>query len=120
LGNFFLAYGNETMLIIGYGAVGIGGMTAYIATLQILQIFKNQGFVYAFVPSLINCSAFVYMLLKVPGITRKDFFFYYGFVCLGFALVSFLLYPYKAIRAPSDYYSIPVLKLRYFEISVKL
>ncbi|KAF4319246.1 hypothetical protein BBO99_00006247 [Phytophthora kernoviae] len=83
LGNFALAFGDShtgsgAWIIAGYSLVGAGGMGAYLAAFQILQLYEVQGVVCSTLSSLFNCSGYVYMMLGVQGITRSVFFHVYG------------------------------------------
>ncbi|OWZ14496.1 hypothetical protein PHMEG_00012023 [Phytophthora megakarya] len=108
LGNFALALGDShtgsgTWIIVGYSLVGAGGMGAYLAAFQILQLFEVQGVVCSTLSSLFNCSGYVYMLLGVHGITRKVFFRMYGILAGVCAFVCFLLFPTNNITSPRDF-----------------
>lgn len=89
LGNAALALGDSkagtgSLIIAGYAMVGAGGMGSYLASFQILQLYRVQGFVCSTLSSLFNCSGYVYMLLQLDhGVTRQEFFGVYGYaVCL--------------------------------------
>ena len=81
-GNFALAFvqaeSSGLWIIAGYSLVAIGGMGVYLAAFQMLQLFNVQGLVCSTLSSLFNCSGFVYVLLGLHGMTRKNFFCGYG------------------------------------------
>jgi hypothetical protein len=83
LGNFLMAYGDSHLghgswIIAGYALIGAGGMGTYLASFQILQLYHLQGIVCSTLSSLFNCSGYVYMSLRLHGITRELFFKAYG------------------------------------------
>lgn len=78
-GNLALSYGDShagtgIWIILGYSMIGAGGMGSYLAAFQILQLYQVQGFVCSTLSSLFNCSGYLYMILQVDGITRREFF----------------------------------------------
>ncbi|KAG7396801.1 hypothetical protein PHYBOEH_001719 [Phytophthora boehmeriae] len=116
LGNFALSFGdshtgNGAWIIAGYSLVGAGGMGAYLAAFQILQLYEVQGVVCSTLSSLFNCSGYVYMMLGVPGVTRSAFFHAYGvMVCVG-AFFCILLFPTNNITSPQDFLTVPLWRI---------
>lgn len=82
-GNFALSYGDSSAgtgvwIIGGYAMIGAGGMGAYLAAFQLLQLYRVQGFVCSTLSSLFNCSGYIYMALEIDAVTRPVFFRVYG------------------------------------------
>ncbi|KAI9993031.1 hypothetical protein PInf_015086 [Phytophthora infestans] len=116
LGNFALTFGDShtgtgAWIIAGYSMVGAGGMGAYLAAFQILQLYEVQGVVCSTLSSLFNCSGYVYMLLGVHGITRTTFFWVYGILVSVCACICFLLFPTNSITKPSSFLAVPLCRL---------
>ncbi|CAH0491618.1 unnamed protein product [Peronospora farinosa] len=115
-GNFALALGDshsETAMgiVAGYSLIGAGGMGAYLAAFQILQLYEVQGVVCSTLSSLFNCSGYVYMLLGADGITRSAFFRIYGIMTSVCALICYLLFPTRNITRPHDFLAIPLCRI---------
>ncbi|KAL4100245.1 hypothetical protein PRIC1_008039 [Phytophthora ramorum] len=116
VGNFALSFGDShtgsgAWIIAGYSLVGAGGMGAYLAAFQILQLYEVQGVVCSTLSSLFNCSGYVYMLLGVHSITRSVFFRVYGILVSACAFVCILLFPTNNITRPRDYLAIPLCQV---------
>ncbi|KAG2767242.1 hypothetical protein PC129_g19685 [Phytophthora cactorum] len=116
LGNFALAFGDShtgtgAWIIAGYSLVGAGGMGAYLAAFQILQLYEVQGVVCSTLSSLFNCSGYVYMLLGVHDVTRTEFFRVYGLLVSVCAFICFLLFPTNNITKPCGFLVIPLCRL---------
>ncbi|ETL90007.1 hypothetical protein L917_11169 [Phytophthora nicotianae] len=113
MGNLALAFGDShngsgAWIITGYSLVGAGGMGAYLAAFQILQLYEVQGVVCSTLSSLFNCSGYVYMLLGVHDITRSMFFQVYGILVTVCAFIGFLLFPTNNITKPNDFLAVPL------------
>ncbi|KAF0694436.1 Aste57867_14691 [Aphanomyces stellatus] len=114
IGNLCVAYGDSTVndgvgIILGYGLVGMGGMGLFLSSFQVINLFENQGIPCSIMSSLFNLSAYMYMLLKLPGATRGNFFSLYALVSVAAFLVCFLTFPAKNIHHPRTQMLVPGL-----------
>ncbi|ETW02317.1 hypothetical protein, variant [Aphanomyces invadans] len=116
VGNLCVAYGESTVydgigIIAGYGLIGMGGMGLFLSSFQVINLFENQGIPCSIMSSLFNLSAYVYMLLKVPGTTRITFFGSYAIVSALALGVCFATYPAKNIHHSRPHLLVPGLSL---------
>ena len=83
VGNIFVAWGQSTVfyglfIILGYFLVGFGGLGVSLSTFQFTNLFPQQGLPCSILSGLFNCSAYIYMILNIPGVSRSYFFILYA------------------------------------------
>ncbi|KAL4133754.1 hypothetical protein PRIC2_004071 [Phytophthora ramorum] len=113
LGNILLAFGQSTAndgvsIIAGYSLVGIGGYGVYISAFQLVLLFppEQQGRITSILSGLFNFSGYVYLLLEIPGITRKGFFLGYAVLVVVCLAVAFVLFPLNSVSSTSETYTL--------------
>ncbi|EQC31820.1 hypothetical protein, variant [Saprolegnia diclina VS20] len=112
LGNVLVSVGDSSVLngagiIVGYGLIGMGGMGLFLSSFQVINLFDAQGIPCSIMSSIFNISAYVYMLLKLPGMTRHHFFEGYAILVAICFCVCFLIYPAKNIHSAKERVRVP-------------
>ncbi|OQS05103.1 hypothetical protein THRCLA_20717 [Thraustotheca clavata] len=112
LGNILVSIGDSTVanglgIILGYGLVGMGGMGLFLSSFQVINLFEAQGLPCSIMSSIFNISAYVYMLLKIPGVARQSFFESYAILVAICFCVCFLCFPAKNIHKPNKTIRVP-------------
>ncbi|OQS01590.1 hypothetical protein ACHHYP_00570 [Achlya hypogyna] len=114
LGNILVSIGDSSVLdgagiIVGYGLVGMGGMGLFLSSFQVINLFEAQGIPCSIMSSIFNISAYVYMFLKLPGMTRSHFFEGYALLVAICFCICFLCYPAKNIHNANESVRVPGL-----------
>ncbi|KAG9402523.1 hypothetical protein AC1031_021967 [Aphanomyces cochlioides] len=85
----------------------MGGMGLFLSSFQVINLFENQGIPCSAMSSVFNLSAYIYMLLTIPGTTRYDFFGIYAILSVAAFVVCFITYPAKNIHHPRESILVP-------------
>lgn len=120
VGNVLLALGQSTeggglSIIVGYSLIAVGGYGVYISVFQLALLFpaERQGFVSSFLSGLFNFSGYVYLLLEIPGVTRKGFFLGYAVLVAVCLVVSFVVFPLNSVSQSSETYTLSGFRMKW-------
>ncbi|KAF1313797.1 hypothetical protein FI667_g7850, partial [Globisporangium splendens] len=111
LGHLLIAYGDSETgmgysIIAGAAMLAIGGYGLYICSFQFVKLYKRQGFLSSAISGLFNASGYVFMMLKIHGVTRRGFYTGYAIFTLVALVVCFVVFPLRSLTDANTHYTL--------------
>jgi MFS family permease len=77
----------------GYAFIAGGGIAPFLCHFNFANFYENQVAYISAVNTMFNVAGFVYLLISVLNLNRKEFFLMYAGICGIFGIAVSLLYP---------------------------